>query len=648
MSDNLSPLNTLKFRDAVHFGETSPIILNRPSISETEVAFSYRLSNHLLYQLNDAVAKYSLSFATILNSQCDHFQLIDSPRFNARFKKICYKVLSEIKSIRGGQRTNYFLKHKSITIFKHELVNVKTLQCSLSKLNTDKIELERRCRDLFKQITTENEQTIVISEQNLDIFALQQRNSYLAERIAKLEEHLPNYKDEKRFEELTPKTRFRTLKKLESDAQRALWFLNTFGLTPKCMTLTSAKGKDISLDFKEKECCDFSSMSPEDQDKIRKLVFLMDRFCVSDAAYHELTMVHNDMPRSYLLVQCRNEVNKTFEIERLPGNVPGAVINIRSEIEKLLERHVNESGNVNEVFIRFSGDGAKVSRISNFVIFSLSNATFVNSASFQEQQTFAIVECPENHESLNKCCRPVFNQMNDILSQDKWHIAGKDINVKYFVSSDMKFIQLLLGLGGSTGEYACPWCKVSKKQRSDMSFPWNFYHETSNARTVEEISKLAKQNKKEFGCKHAPFLSLRVDHFIPDELHLMLRVTDVLLRNLIDDAKELDAELKVKRLPQTNLNKLTELIQGCGVAFSVWYNKAGDLDWTSLSGSEKVKLIAQLPDQLLSQSGAIQDETKNDVVSLWKDFFYCTNTIMRVQTMGLLFLRKTRPGWKIF
>ncbi|CAC5386550.1 unnamed protein product [Mytilus coruscus] len=642
MSDHLSPLNELKFRDVIHVVKTSPIILNRQSISETEVAFSLGLSNNFLYQLNDAVAKYSLSFVSILNSQCNHFQLIDCERLNSRLKNLCYKILLEIKPIRGGQRKNYFLKHKSVTIFKHELLNVKKIQYTLSELDKEKVKLEKRCRDLFEQLAKENEHAVIISEQNLDIFTLQQQNSYLADRISKLEEQLPKYKDDKDFDQLAPKTQSRTLKKLETDAQRALWFSNTFGLTPKCLTMTSTKGKDISLNFQEKKCSDFNCMTLEDQDKIMKLVFLMDRLCVSDAAYHELTMVHNDMPRSYLLVQCRNGVNKSFEIERLPGNVPGAVINISSEIEKLLERHVNKHDDVNQVYVKFSGDGAKVSRISNFVFFSLSNASTANTTSFQEQQTFAIVECSENHESLKKCCLPVFNQINNILSREKWHIAGTDINVKYFVSSDMKFIQLLLGLGSCTGEYACPWCKVSKNERSNLSFHWNFYHEPSIARTVEEIAQEAKQNKKRFGCKHAPFLNLSVDQYIPDELHLMLRVTDILLRNLINDAKDLDSDLKLKRLPQTNLKKLTELIQGCEVAFSFLTNKAGELDWTSLSGSEKVKLLNQLPDQLLLQDGVIRDETRNDVVSLWKDLLFLYKYINESTDCGSIVLEKNK------
>jgi hypothetical protein len=63
-------------------------------------------------------------------------------------------------------------------------------------------------------------------------------------------------------------------------------------------------------------------------------------------------------------------------------------------------------------------------------------------------------------------------------------------NIKKFFGSDMKFMQICLGLGLSTGEYACPWCKVHKKDRADMSKPWDFYHLTGNVRTINEIKDI--------------------------------------------------------------------------------------------------------------------------------------------------------------
>lgn len=42
--------------------------------------------------------------------------------------------------------------------------------------------------------------------------------------------------------------------------------------------------------------------------------------------------------------------------------------------------------------------------------------------------------------------------------------------------------------------------------------------------------------KAKFGSKNPPLLNFEVDHYISDELHMMKRIMEVLMRNLINDA----------------------------------------------------------------------------------------------------------------
>ena len=42
--------------------------------------------------------------------------------------------------------------------------------------------------------------------------------------------------------------------------------------------------------------------------------------------------------------------------------------------------------------------------------------------------------------------------------------------------------------------------------------------------------------EQSLGCKNAPLLELELDHIIPDELHLVLRVMDMLIQALIGTA----------------------------------------------------------------------------------------------------------------
>ena len=88
-----------------------------------------------------------------------------------------------------------------------------------------------------------------------------------------------------------------------------------------------------------------------------------------------------------------------------------------------------------------------------------------------------------------------------------------------------------------------------------------------------------------------------------DELHFLLRITDVPMNNLIEDAIErgdkesiLMAQRREKLERGKHLRKLAETINSCGLMINVWEKKnsdgkgSGTVDWTSLMGYEKRKL----------------------------------------------------------
>ena len=65
-----------------------------------------------------------------------------------------------------------------------------------------------------------------------------------------------------------------------------------------------------------------------------------------------------------------------------------------------------------------------------------------------------------------------------------------------------------------------------------------------------------------------------------DEVHLLLRIADVLMNNLIEDAIERDdkesvlmAQRREKLERGKHLRKLAETINSCGVTFNVWERK---------------------------------------------------------------------------
>lgn len=116
-----------------------------------------------------------------------------------------------------------------------------------------------------------------------------------------------------------------------------------------------------------------------------------------------------------------------------------------------------------------------------------------------------------------------------------------------------------------------------------------------------------------------------------DELHLLLRIADVLMNNLIEDAIERDdkesvlmAKRREKLERRKHLRKLAETINSCGVTFNVWEKKnadgkgSGTVDWTSLMEDEKRKLLKLLPDKLVEQTDGIHQGTAPTVIKIWR------------------------------
>ena len=103
-----------------------------------------------------------------------------------------------------------------------------------------------------------------------------------------------------------------------------------------------------------------------------------------------------------------------------------------------------------------------------------------------------------------------------------------------------------------------------------------------------------------------PFLDIDIDHVIIDERHLMIRIVDVLIRNLIENAVNLDQQENIGSTQKSSrhLTATVKAIQNC-CAFFFLYGRIQQrmgtgtfflesLEWTSLTGSDMNKLLSNL------------------------------------------------------
>ena len=75
---------------------------------------------------------------------------------------------------------------------------------------------------------------------------------------------------------------------------------------------------------------------------------------------------------------------------------------------------------------------------------------------------------------------------------------------------------------------------------------------------------------KHLGSKHPPLLEIEPSQFILDELHLLLRVADILLWNLIHLADHLGQTQQLRRgRIGSQITTLESMVKSCGVPFRI-------------------------------------------------------------------------------
>ena len=119
---------------------------------------------------------------------------------------------------------------------------------------------------------------------------------------------------EKKVPHLERHQKHRKLKQLQTRAEKALFFVEQFGLKLEGITLHDEKGKHYDMEFPfsststtimppleraEAEHGDssiprpkskYANLPEEEKKKVEEVLFLLDRFCINDEFYHKISM----------------------------------------------------------------------------------------------------------------------------------------------------------------------------------------------------------------------------------------------------------------------------------------------------------------------------------------------------------------------
>ena len=183
-----------------------------------------------------------------------------------------------------------------------------------------------------------------VNKAAVDIDKLKQENSKLYNVVQKI---LPQRWSENRgkiFLEVGKRQQEQKLRTLATRVEHALWFSESFGLRLNTIKLIDDSERDhILTPGSEKGLKSYKDLPDEDQQDIQQVLYIMDKFCIGEAGFHELTCCPGgeELPRSYLVKQCKEDLNKLCSIERTPGKANGAAFNFLDELSAVVEKMVS-------------------------------------------------------------------------------------------------------------------------------------------------------------------------------------------------------------------------------------------------------------------------------------------------------------------
>ena len=148
----------------------------------------------------------------------------------------------------------------------------------------------------------------------------------------------------KKIDEVSPRQARQKVAHVTTLSKQALWFAHSFGLEPEFVQFRKvATGSSLAVHLSDDPRSDDTPPQPTEDDKehILQVLYLLDKFAVSDELYHELRMLCPHLPASNRVKQARREINELLEYTRLSPPYPGAYRSFKATLVEKISKAVS-------------------------------------------------------------------------------------------------------------------------------------------------------------------------------------------------------------------------------------------------------------------------------------------------------------------
>ena len=199
-------------------------------------------------------------------------------------------------------------------------------------------------------------------------------------------------------------------------------------------------------------------------DVVKKMLFVKEKFNVSNQTYHEMSMI-SDLPSSYSLLKAAKQLDAQYIIQCTPGKIEGVQQSIterlRLRIHQMLQ--LNPSYSSRHIRVKITGDGTKISRSVHLVVIAFSLLDISeNPLSPYGCHTIALLNTNEDYDNLQESLSDIADEMKQLKSIT---VDGKEFTLEFYLGGDWKFLALVTGIEAATSKYFCVWCKCPSDEK---------------------------------------------------------------------------------------------------------------------------------------------------------------------------------------
>ncbi|RIB08006.1 hypothetical protein C2G38_2212765 [Gigaspora rosea] len=235
----------------------------------------------------------------------------------------------------------------------------------------------------------------------------------------------------------------------------------------------------------------------------------------------------------------------------------------------------------------------------------------------------------ENYEILKKVMDPLIIELDNLMTNGLVDSNGIKWRVEFFFSSDWKFMVIILGFNAPNSKNFCPWCRCTKK---DIGNKDNLYK-------IEKSMDALKSNSPPPGHCKTPLLSMiSLNRYVPDKLHIMLRIWDHLWELVIQEIK---SENRYDDRIRTIINLEMKRIS---VKFYFWQNyDTQNWSYTPLMGGDKEKVLCDFNFEVI-----FDNERAILINRLWRNFYSLYRLMKEPNADSTFFKIKAKEWFNLF